>query len=221
VIVDDTNLKSSVIEKFITTFKSFTIKFKVFDVDLDTACSRDRQRACTVGSTVIEKQMLQFKELQKLRTFQPLHPITELQQHEQNLELPPAFVFDVDGTLANNSRRSPFAWSEVQEDTVIAAARDCAIALWEAGFPIIICTGRDGCCAKETVEWLHGNGIPVNEFHIRTEGDTRADTVVKEEFWKDISTRYRIEAMFDDRNSVVQHARSLGYTVYQVANGAF
>ena len=36
-----------------------------------------------------------------------------------------------------------------------------------------------------------------------------------------ICEKYYIEAMFDDRNQVVNHARKLGFSVFQVNEGGF
>jgi len=44
---------------------------------------------------------------------------------------------------------------------------------------------------------------------------------VKEEMWRKIIETNYIVSMYDDRNQVVNHARSLGFTVCQVADGNF
>jgi len=56
---------------------------------------------------------------------------------------------------------------------------------------------------------------------MRKKGDNRKDSIVKEEIWNEIEKEYNIICMFDDRDQVVEHARSLGYTVAQVAEGNF
>jgi hypothetical protein len=56
---------------------------------------------------------------------------------------------------------------------------------------------------------------------MRKKGDYRKDSIVKEEIWAEIEKDYNIICMFDDRNQVVDHARSLGHTVLQVAEGDF
>ena len=39
--------------------------------------------------------------------------------------------------------------------------------------------------------------------------------------WKDISQRYNIELMYDDRNQVVRRARALGLNVAHVKYGNY
>jgi len=87
---------------------------------------------------------------------------------------------------------------------------------------LIICTGRDQICEQETRDWLTKHQLDdIHELHMRKEKDHRKDFIIKEEMWRDISTRWNIIAMFDDRNQVVNHARKLGFKVLQVAEGNF
>jgi hypothetical protein len=57
---------------------------------------------------------------------------------------------------------------------------------------------------------------------MRPTGNKEKDYVVKEEiFRKEIDGKYNITLILDDRNSVISHWRSLGLTVFQVADGDF
>jgi hypothetical protein len=57
---------------------------------------------------------------------------------------------------------------------------------------------------------------------MRPVGDMRKDSVVKAEiFDREIRGRYHVVAVFDDRDQVVKTWRSLGLTVFQVAEGSF
>jgi hypothetical protein len=104
---------------------------------------------------------------------------------------------------------------------VIRPVRDTLLAHKKEGFKIIICTGRDAICEDDTKKWLELKGIPYDELHMRPRGTTLPDWVIKERMWIDISGRYCIAALYDDRNSVVKHARLCGLTVFQVAEGDF
>lgn len=130
-------------------------------------------------------------------------------------------MFDIDGTLADNSHRNPFDWSRVSEDACIEHVVHTLRAHAGQGYPIILCSGRDACSRSDTIAWLDAYGIHYDELHMRRNGDTRADWKVKEEFWRDIITRYYIVAMYDDRDCVVEHGRRCGFTVFQVAKGNF
>jgi len=57
---------------------------------------------------------------------------------------------------------------------------------------------------------------------MRATGDQRRDHIVKEEiFDREIRGRYHVVGVFDDRAQVVRMWRSLGPTVFQVAEGNF
>lgn len=137
-------------------------------------------------------------------------------------DLPGAYIFDIDGTLAyNNSGRSFYDWSRVGEDVINEHVRATLWAIQKGGARIIICTGRPECAKIETVRWLERVGITYDEIHFRPDLVMEKDNIVKQRMWNDIGKRYNIIAMFDDRNQVVDCARELGYTVMQVAYGDF
>jgi predicted kinase len=134
-----------------------------------------------------------------------------------------AVIVDVDGTVALMCGRSPYDESRVHEDRpnlpVVAAVR----AMHAAGHEVIFCSGRTGACRAATEKWLAGYvGIPYVALHMRAEGDMRKDAVVKLElFDRHIREVWDVVCVFDDRAQVVQMWRSLGLTVFQVADGNF
>lgn len=221
VIIDDTNLKVSTIHHFKKVFKPYQIHFQLCDTDTEEAIRRDASRPQPVGRQIIEEQAKRLTILKRsfdFSTHQPAH----LDPLQQNAELPKCFIFDMDGTLAvHTSGRSPFDWDRVNEDSVNEPVRQLAAALKAAGYAIIICTGRDDVCKGATATWLEGNNIRFDELHARPFGDVRSDYIVKQEMWESITERYNITAMIDDRNQVVDHARALGFTVFQCAPGDF
>ena len=138
-----------------------------------------------------------------------------------NDKKPKCYIFDIDGTLANNDHRQPYDYLTVCYDSVYEDVRETLISLKKQGYGIVICTGRDAVCEDMTKEWLQNNGIEYDAFMCRPRGDGRPDWVVKEEMWNEIVKSYTIVAMFDDRDCVVKHARFLGFRVYQVNYGDF
>jgi len=57
---------------------------------------------------------------------------------------------------------------------------------------------------------------------MRAAGDMRKDAIVKAEiFDREIRHRWDVTAVFDDRQQVVRMWRSLGLTVFAVAEGDF
>lgn len=216
VIVDDTNCSLSTINR-IMALGTGHVTFQVMNTDIDEAIRCDAKRDHTVGEAVIRKQRAKLDELKKNFNFKVDVDDARDSIHSPD-GVPDCFIFDVDGTLAlNTSGRSYYDWASVTEDSICPAVRDCAIALHEAGYTIIICSGRDDCCLRDTADWLRSYYVPFREMHFRKTGDMRKDSVVKEEMWRQIAQTYRIKGMFDDRQSVVQHARGLGLQVFQVA----
>lgn len=136
---------------------------------------------------------------------------------------PNAFVFDIDGTLANmDGVRGPFDWKKVGLDTtyddVIQMARD----LHNAGYAILVVSGRDGICYGETNNWLNANGVPFDELFMRNIASTLKDSAVKHDiFHRHIAPRYNVRGVFDDRDQVVAAWRSMGVRCYQVQPGSF
>lgn len=216
VIVDATHLTRAYIERF--RYWNVPVEVHVFDIDYNEAVNRDLLRHRQVGDVVISKQYNRFNQLAKDLRKSPIDftPV-DFPQNEDNTR---AVLFDIDGTLAHMTDRSPYDWDRVGEDLVDYPTLKCLEGLSKR-FSIIICTGRDGICLEETSKWLYDNGIHWDEMFIRDRGDQRPDWVVKEEMWRKIAQDYYIVGMFDDRLQVVRRARSLGLKVFNVEYGNF
>lgn len=210
VIVDDTNLHPKHEERIRDIAVSLNAKVivKEFNIDIDEAVKRDLKRPNSVGEHVIRGMYDRY--------IAPKHtPV------EQNMDLPKAYIFDIDGTLAIKSDRSPYDWDRVGEDTINPRVRDMCFNLEQSAYHIIICTGRDGICESETKEWLKKHGFTYSEFHIRPEGNTEKDYIIKERMLKDIVKRYYVLGVFDDRKQVVDMWRKNGIICYDVAGHTF
>lgn len=138
------------------------------------------------------------------------------------LDKPDAIIIDVDGTVALRGTRDPFDETRVNEDKpnqpVIDVIRlDIAYGRW----PIFV-SGRTDKCYTATWAWLNRHVTPEFDLHMREAGDGRMDAIVKSEiFDKYIRDNFNVRRVYDDRNQVVQMWRSLGLTVFQVADGNF
>jgi len=91
------------------------------------------------------------------------------------------------------------------------------------GGAVLYCTGRDEWCRDETAARLELYvGVPYEGLFMRADGDSRRDADVKQELFDDeIRDRWRIVGVFDDRRHVVRMWRSLGLTVFHVAEGDY
>ncbi len=220
VIVDNTHLRLKYIKELLKY--STDVEVKLVEASIEDCIERDAARERSVGEEVIKSQFEQLEVLKQNYDFETLKA-ESVDKIEQDCQLPHAIIFDVDGTLAHMQNRSPYDMSKVSEDMLDHAVYEAYAAAKAAGYKIIICTGREG--GEEglvgTMDWLAENDILYDEFYIRPEGSYEKDYVVKERMWRDIVQSYYVVAMYDDRNQVVDHARKLGFKVFQVAEGNF
>ncbi len=216
VIVDATHLETKYLKRF--EFWNVPIEYKYFDISIITALVRDGNRTRKVGVDIINKQFEKYKKLDRLPNFEPVEFI-------QDETLRPCIIYDIDGTIAQKGDRSAYDWKSVGKDSMVSnviATMDYIDSLKRKSRPeIIICTGRDGVCFRETSDWLEENNIPWDTIYMRDEGDQRPDWVVKEEMWREIAKENYIVMLYDDRNQVCRRARALGLKVAQVEYGNF
>lgn len=210
VVVDDTNLNPTHERYFKGLAKSHNADFEIkeFDTPLEECIKRDNARPNGVGETVIRRMYNQY-----------LKPAPA--KYTPDPMLQPAIVCDIDGTLAHMHDRSPYDWSKVGNDMVDIPIAWLTSILFRS-VSVILVSGRDASCGKETRDWLAKNGICYTKLIMRKEGDNRPDEVVKEEiFNENIRGNYNVRFVLDDRNKVVDMWRQLGLKCLQVAEGDF
>lgn len=225
VIIDDTNLspKNELMwrvfaEKYNAEFviKDFT------DVPLETCIERDLKRPNSVGSKAIMRMYNQF--LAKKADERKLDPMVF------GDSLPYCVIFDIDGTLAHITDRSPYdgksCWSDEVNESIKLLNH---MVGWynkkymsQHKWDIVLFSGRSGESEPETRKWLEDKNIDFQELHMRKPGDFRKDSIVKEEMFNEfIRDKYNVVFIVDDRKQVVDMWRSLGLTCLQVAPGEF
>ena len=229
VIIDDTNLRQRDLQAWVDLgYKvdpEITIHFHdMTDVPLALCIERDRKRQEAgdrfVGHSVIVDKYNRFIKgkqkpvLRGPRTFRTYVP---------NHRLPPAYIVDLDGTLARMNGRSPYDWKRVGEDELVEpVAKMVQDLATGTGLQIVVMSGRDGSCRPQTEDWLALNNVCYDYLIMRAAGDKRSDDIVKEELFFDyVAPRWCVRAAIDDRNRVVAMWRSLGLLCLQVADGDF
>jgi len=134
-----------------------------------------------------------------------------------------AIIVDLDGTLALMGDRDPFDYARCGED-VLNEPVHLVVQAYHQQYQrdIIIVSGREDTCRKQTLRWLQRWGIPHTALYMRKARDYRKDTIVKREIYRArIEPEYAIDFVLDDRNQVVEMWRELGLTCFQVAYGDF
>lgn len=218
VIVDATHLRRQYINRY--KFWNVPVEIKLFDITLEEAVIRDSHRQRKVGVDVIRRQYIDFRSLNLKDDDLFISPVPNI---ESNRLLPPVYLLDIDGTIAHmNGKRSPFDWKSVGVDDLDTNLAPVIDAINRSKYHrVIVVSGRDGVCRTETIEWLANNGVEYEDFHMRAEGDMRPDWEIKEEIWRELSKKYNILGLFDDRLQVVRRARALGLKVFNVEYNNF
>jgi len=219
VIVDATHLKKTYLKRF--EFFNVPVEYFYFTVSIEEAVKRMTNRQRKVDEVVIKKQYDNYLNLQREGVPVKYEPIS----FKQDVNLPPCVIYDIDGTIAKMKDRNAYDWSKVGQDLTVpnvVATIDWIADLSPNNRPkVIIVSGRDGVCYKETKEWLEGNNIHFDALVLRQPNDTRPDWIIKEDIWNFIAKEYYIVGMYDDRNQVTRRARALGLKVFQVEYGNF
>lgn len=204
IVVSNTNLNQKDHTYWRTKAEEAGYEFEVvyFPITLTEALKRDKKRgALSVGQDVL------FDQWQKWLT------ITNAPKYVPNEFKPKAIILDIDGTIALTNGRSHFDYTdEVLTDTpridVIELVDTYANTL---GAEIICVSGREDSCRYATQQWLDIHCVENTGLFMRKAGDTRCDTVVKEEiFWAHIDLFYNVIAAFDDRPRIIRKWKDIG-----------
>ena len=146
-------------------------------------------------------------------------------------------ICDIDGTISQVGERlrylqeTPPDWDSFYEDCFDdePIVEMCLLvrSLRKAGYNIIFCTGRRDSVRDRTEAWIKryvSEDFTIPRILMRPTADHRHDTEVKPELLQRHLTeaeRQRIAFILEDRDSMVEKWRELGYRCLQVAKGDF
>ena len=141
-------------------------------------------------------------------------------------------IFDMDGTLADVGHRRhhvaerPKNWpafnAAMHKDPPNTPIIEMARIFADAGWHILICTGREDRYRTVTEEWLARHEVPYERLYMRATADYRPDHVIKLEILGRIrDAGFDPHISVDDRDSVVAMWRAAGLTCLQCAEGDF
>lgn len=206
VIVDDTNLHPKHEQHIKNLVKGYgKVEIRDFtDVPIEWCIKRDLARPVSVGEKVIREMHNQF-----------LKPKVKAVEFIDGL--PRAVICDLDGTLCLLNGRNPYDASTCENDEL-----NKVVASIIKGKTVLFTSGREDKYREQTVKFLTRHNILYENLWMRKSGDSRKDSIIKEEIYNDhIKGKYNIEFVLDDRNQVVELWRSLGLICLQVADGDF
>lgn len=251
IILDNMNIRPKYIKESLSFIKHFgktaIIEFAEFADNLDKCIELNRQRP--ENERVPEKALIKCYETYKANrkelkaiaasleydNIEFMHKIKEpelipsfcdfdIKPDDSSNDLPVAYIFDVDGTLAAHNR-SPYDYAKCNTDSIILPnVRVAQILSGEAS--ILIMSGRPEIDDNGndirfmTHDWLEKHDIPYDELFMRKEEDKRNDAIVKYElFNENVRGKYKIMGVFDDRLRVISMWEELGVPVFNVNNG--
>lgn len=138
------------------------------------------------------------------------------------MQKPKAIICDIDGTLADMGKRIPYDFENVDKDEVKHATAEAVRVFHNAGYRIILLSGREDSSKVKTISWLKKNDIPFHELYMRKTHDRRKDAIIKRELYENhVKNLYEVLLVLDDRDQVVKMWRDLGLTCFQVDYGDF
>ena len=215
VLIDDTNLNSvheMHIRDLVKARGDTTVEIKDFtDVPLETCIERDLKRPDSVGEKVIRKMYNEW--------LRPTPP-----KIERDPALADCIVCDLDGTLALLNGRDPYNASTCEQDGLNTAVYETLSRFSDdyRDHQVILVSGRMDTYRPQTEAWLMKHNVPHSALYMRPKGDMRKDVLIKQEIYeRQIKGKYNVLFILDDRQQVVDGWRSLGLTVFQVAEGDF
>lgn len=250
VIIDDTNLNRRNFDDICKLVKSTGVDCMVmekpFYVDLDEAKSRNAKREgfALIPEDVIEKMWKKSggtgHKFYKGRIEMINSYNSAADSVEQNIDrsLPWAIICDLDGTVSlfNVTRkdgsievrhpgapvRNPYDASQADNDMVNEPVMEVLERMSNAGYQVIFCSGREDRYRPQTESFLNKHATFPYQLIMRQSGDSRKDSVLKEELYQNnIAGRYNVFFVMDDRSSVVAFWRSKGFHCWQVNPGDF
>ncbi len=215
-IIDKMNLNNKQLEKDIDYIKATIlgmnkipeIEIKEFPITLGEAIERDKKRNFPISEKVLKKTWHKY-EVELKQMIEKHKP-----KYEWNGSLPYAIICDIDGTLAHSPNRKIFDFKEVINDELIHPVWSI-LDKYNKNTEIILLSGREETCRKETEGWLKIKHVPYNNLYMRKEKDYRDDTIVKRElFNENVRGKYQPLFVIDDRPSVVQTWIDMGLFVF-------
>ena len=142
-------------------------------------------------------------------------------------------LFDIDGTLADNSHRqhfltsSPKSWDEfydkMNEDRPnVDVVGLCRTLTRSDDYDVVLVTARPERYRSVTEDWLSRHAIDCPRLLMRANEDFRPDAEVKQEMLGELTSSLDdIAFIIDDRTKTVRMWRSLGLTCLQCADHDF
>lgn len=232
VVIDSCHLTASYLRKWSRWATRYGWGFAVEDVKtpVDVCLERLRRRNLAtdrfIEASVLFNQAKRFPiERWPVITKREFNPVPV----ERDNSLRKAIIVDIDGTIAEKCDRSPYDYSRVGEDGLHWDVAYLVDLLAQDDYDVLIVSGRDDTCRRETRDWLNSRGVEYQRLFMRdTEkdideyGGKDPDFLVKYRLFDEhIRGRWSVQYVIDDREQVISMWRGIGLRVLDVAGNEF
>jgi HAD superfamily, subfamily IIIB (Acid phosphatase) len=138
--------------------------------------------------------------------------------------VPNCIIVDLDGTLASCADRQGSLkardWDTFHEAGCYAKPILHTVLtvnhLGDAGYRIVVLTGRNEKYRNGTEAWLHKHIPRWNRLIMRKDRDFRSSVEIKGEILANVDPKH-VLAVFEDQDDLASMARHMGFTVFQVS----
>lgn len=143
----------------------------------------------------------------------------------EEIVLPPVVVFDLDGTLYDESHRSKYRealdwdtyFSLCDQDTLIPQVANILLDYAAKGYEIWIASGRsEPICLDKTIAALKKDNLPFHGIKLRGKDNLVPDYALKPAWMAKYIGLDRIEAVYDDTDRVIEGFRKKGLFVVDI-----
>ncbi|WPH57753.1 3'-phosphatase, 5'-polynucleotide kinase [Mycobacterium phage WXIN] len=233
VVIDATHLNPQFPRNWAKLATRMGVEFEMVDVraDVEECKRRVYQRwesemgtplSRYLDPNVVEQQAKRYPEAKWPAI--TAHPTLDIVPVERGKCLPSAIIYDLDGTAAIHTGRSPYDYTRVMEDEPNLVLRDILWQMKDSHY-LIACSGRDDTCRGDSEKWLKKYGFAYDlllmrdTVNDRTSGQKWPDVQVKLRlFNENVRGRYNVEAVFDDRLQVCRLWHQLGLQLFRAGD---
>lgn len=170
----------------------------------------------------LEKSYTQVEEHNLYYT--TFHGLKEVLNVKQEKVLPPVVIFDIDGTLMDESHRAYLRENKEWEKYFSLCLHDEPInhiielthQYKEKGYEVWVMSGRSISTEKDTIESFKKHNVYYDNLKLRGHNNFIPDYVIKPSWAKKLIGIERIEAIYDDSPRVIEAFRDKGLNVIDV-----
>lgn len=168
---------------------------------------------------------LNYKKVDKQQLYCTFfHGKKEVFDCKKEITLPPVVVFDIDGTLMDETHRHPQRDAKDWEayfdlchlDTPITHIVELTHEYRAKGFEIWLMTGRSESCKEKTLQSMQDAGVQFDKIKMRSKDVMIPDYVLKPAWIAKYIGKERVEMIFDDRDTVIEGFKKKGLPVTDV-----